>query len=181
MRALDWIGSRTAQAIPILASAMALGPNAQASLLFNFSVTPSSIGVGGTATLDLQITSGPPKFGGGASPDCVTAAELTFNSGDGQSFHLLSNLGSDDNQHQFTYTTGGVFAPEVTGSVSGAEFTATIAIPYSQSVDLTSSVRVNPVMAAVPAPSTWAMMILGFVGLGFMTYRRKATPALMAA
>jgi PEP-CTERM motif len=29
--------------------------------------------------------------------------------------------------------------------------------------------------AAVPEPSTWAMMILGFVGLGFMAVRRKAT------
>ncbi len=36
-------------------------------------------------------------------------------------------------------------------------------------------------VAAVPEPSTWAMMILGFVGLGFMTYRRKNTTALRAA
>ncbi len=32
------------------------------------------------------------------------------------------------------------------------------------------------VTAAVPEPSTWAMMILGFVGVGFMAYRRKNTP-----
>jgi hypothetical protein len=25
----------------------------------------------------------------------------------------------------------------------------------------------------VPEPSTWAMMILGFMGVGFMAYRRK--------
>lgn len=30
-----------------------------------------------------------------------------------------------------------------------------------------------PVAGAVPEPSTWAMMLLGFSGLGFMTYRRK--------
>jgi hypothetical protein len=36
------------------------------------------------------------------------------------------------------------------------------------------------IAAAVPEPSTWAMMILGFCGLGFMTYRRKAS-ALSAA
>jgi hypothetical protein len=29
------------------------------------------------------------------------------------------------------------------------------------------------IAAAVPEPSTWAMMILGFCGLGFVTYRRK--------
>jgi hypothetical protein len=36
--------------------------------------------------------------------------------------------------------------------------------------------------AAVPEPSTWAMMILGFCGLGFMAYLRKQSgPALRVA
>jgi PEP-CTERM motif len=34
---------------------------------------------------------------------------------------------------------------------------------------------------SVPEPSTWAMMILGFAGIGFMAHRRKSKPALMAA
>jgi hypothetical protein len=29
-------------------------------------------------------------------------------------------------------------------------------------------------IAAIPEPSTWAMMILGFAGIGFMAYRRGA-------
>jgi PEP-CTERM motif len=29
------------------------------------------------------------------------------------------------------------------------------------------------IAAAVPEPSTWAMMILGFYGIGFMAYRKK--------
>jgi hypothetical protein len=36
-------------------------------------------------------------------------------------------------------------------------------------------------IAAVPEPSTWAMMLLGFAGVGFMAYRRKSKPALLAA
>ncbi|MBA2402921.1 MAG: PEP-CTERM sorting domain-containing protein, partial [Bradyrhizobium sp.] len=28
-------------------------------------------------------------------------------------------------------------------------------------------------ISAVPEPSTWAMMILGFAGVGFMAYRRR--------
>jgi hypothetical protein len=36
-------------------------------------------------------------------------------------------------------------------------------------------------VAAVPEPSTWAMMILGFAGIGFMAYRRKSKLALTAA
>jgi hypothetical protein len=36
-------------------------------------------------------------------------------------------------------------------------------------------------VTAVPEPSTWAMMILGFCGLGFMAYRRSSNQVLMAA
>jgi hypothetical protein len=36
-------------------------------------------------------------------------------------------------------------------------------------------------VSAVPEPSTWAMMILGFMGVGFMAYRRRnQAPALAA-
>jgi hypothetical protein len=35
--------------------------------------------------------------------------------------------------------------------------------------------------AAVPEPSTWAMMILGFAGVGYMTYRRRKQAALTVA
>jgi len=39
----------------------------------------------------------------------------------------------------------------------------------------------NAEISSVPEPSTWAMMILGFAGVGFMAYRRKSKPTLMAA
>ena len=32
--------------------------------------------------------------------------------------------------------------------------------------------------SAVPEPSTWAMMLIGFAGLGFAAFRRKSGPAL---
>jgi hypothetical protein len=35
--------------------------------------------------------------------------------------------------------------------------------------------------AAAPEPSTWAMMLLGFFGIGFMAYRRKGQDALRLA
>jgi hypothetical protein len=28
-------------------------------------------------------------------------------------------------------------------------------------------------VGAVPEPATWAMMILGFAGIGYLTYRRR--------
>jgi hypothetical protein len=59
--------------------------------------------------------------------------------------------------------------PGTPGDVAGAT-------PLVQLTDF-SLVRVG----AVPEPSTWAMMILGFAGIGFLTYRRKSKPALLAA
>jgi hypothetical protein len=38
----------------------------------------------------------------------------------------------------------------------------------------------SAVMTPVPEPSTWAMMILGFCGLGFMAYRRRGTTLRIA-
>jgi hypothetical protein len=32
-------------------------------------------------------------------------------------------------------------------------------------------------VSAVPEPSTWAMLIFGFAGLGFIAYRRKNSAA----
>lgn len=36
-------------------------------------------------------------------------------------------------------------------------------------------------VSAVPEPSTWAMMILGFAGVGFVAFRRRSHSALNAA
>jgi hypothetical protein len=35
----------------------------------------------------------------------------------------------------------------------------------------------DPVATSVPEPSTWAMMLLGFAGLGFAAYRRSRAVA----
>jgi hypothetical protein len=47
----------------------------------------------------------------------------------------------------------------------------------SPSID---TVRAQFAVGAVPEPSTWAMMILGFSGVGYMTYRRRKVAALAA-
>ena len=43
----------------------------------------------------------------------------------------------------------------------------------------------SPVVTGVPEPSTWAMLILGFAGVGFMvyrrSYRRRAMPSVSVA
>jgi hypothetical protein len=112
-----------------------------------------------TITLPYQVTAVAFEFGemnGTAHPFNITL-------GDGSSFTLTGN------EENFAFF----------GVVSETAFSS-----------LTISARNNPVIddlafgngvSAVPEPSTWAMMILGFAGLGFMAYRRKGTPAAMAA
>jgi hypothetical protein len=54
--------------------------------------------------------------------------------------------------------------------------------PGASGLDEISVVQLTPgtdPIPAVPEPSTWAMMIFGFAGMGFMAYRRKSKPALM--
>jgi hypothetical protein len=43
------------------------------------------------------------------------------------------------------------------------------------------NVLVSSVSGAVPEPATWAMMLIGFAGLGFVAHRRKRTAVLAAA
>jgi PEP-CTERM motif len=52
-----------------------------------------------------------------------------------------------------------------------------LADPNATINDYLLAVEFAPQVAAVPEPSTWAMMILGFCGLGFMAYRRKPNGA----
>jgi hypothetical protein len=37
-------------------------------------------------------------------------------------------------------------------------------------------VSITEVTSGVPEPSTWAMMMLGFAGLGYVAYRRAREP-----
>jgi hypothetical protein len=64
-------------------------------------------------------------------------------------------------------SAGGTYASSTwNGDVSGGQFEALFSATITE---------------AVPEPSTWAMMILGFAGIGFMAYRRKSKPVLTVA
>jgi len=85
----------------------------------------------------------------------------------------------------FTETPNGIggFNLDITGTGTA---TLTGFSPTSGTFELTtqSSSREGTftfssttVVTPVPEPSTWAMMILGFIGVGFMAYRRKGKQA----
>jgi hypothetical protein len=70
-----------------------------------------------------------------------------------------------------------------TNGYSPNPFSATFFVSANQTVDFLlipdngnysfDSTRAVVSVTSVPEPSTWAMMILGFAGIGFVAYRRK--------
>jgi PEP-CTERM motif len=92
-------------------------------------------------------------------------------------FDYLGNLlGSVSDVDNYPLGTGPVLTLNIAGihSVSFSGTSGTVGFDNFQFGALTA-------VAPVPEPSTWAMMLLGFTGIGFMAYRRKSKPALMAA
>jgi len=86
---------------------------------------------------------------------------------------------------QFSYTNNETldFYAQLSAGTSGI---GSITVLDPLSFDLTPGTSFTAdapgfLTASVPETSTWAMMILGFCGLGLMAYRRKSKPALMAA
>jgi hypothetical protein len=64
-----------------------------------------------------------------------------------------------------------------TGRLTIDDLTPGGSLTFGSGTDYSSTAGIG----AVPEPSTWGMMILGFAGIGFMAYRRKSKPALLAA
>jgi hypothetical protein len=73
------------------------------------------------------------------------------------------------------------YAPYSFTFVGTGSDTLSIGAVNSQGYYYVDGVSVVDVAAPVPEPSTWAMLLLGFAGLGFMAYRRKSKPALTGA
>jgi PEP-CTERM motif len=94
----------------------------------------------------------------------TTLGSSTTISLDGQSFTITP---TDNLWHIYTLSFAGVTDGVLSFTGSG---------PSNQQGNLLDSV----VLTAVPEPSTWAMMILGFAGVGYMTYRRRKTVAVAA-
>jgi len=152
--------------------AMMFAPLANAIVTFDFSVTPASIVAGGSAVLNLHTdgqTTFPARF--------ILSTNLTFDSGDGQTFHLASSIPPllvNDFQHTFVYLSSGIFLPSISGSVSGLQADAAALNPFSQDVDLSARLEVTAAAASVPEPGSTAMLVAGLAVLAASRGRKKA-------
>ena len=152
-----------------------------------------SASVGGIAAIPANTT--PPINTVGnflaAGPGSGTKATLTFTTpvsyfsfllGSPDTYnaiYVLSTTGGNQTLASFTPTSLGVTPPD--GNQSFAEYvnfftTGGTVIDAIRFTSLsTNAIEVsNFSVSAVPEPSTWAMMILGFLGLGFLGYRKTS-------
>ena len=74
------------------------------------------------------------------------------------------------------FTIAGITTLNFVANVDGFFFGADLLGPSGG----TGSVAGDTIVAGVPEPSTWAMMILGFAGIGFMAYRRRKGALVVA-
>jgi len=67
----------------------------------------------------------------------------------------------------------GLFFEIGTSFVGAANASGELKLYYWDSVSSDNTQFVTASISAVPEPSTWAMMILGFAGVGYIAYRRR--------
>jgi hypothetical protein len=140
------------------------------------SVAFVGVGSGGMYTMYSSI-SGPTSFGGGG---------LNFaSSTSGSIFGLNGSSFGDFLFVPVGYTSGNFISGTDefdSNTISGLGLTpGTYTYTFGSGPDADSVVVNIGNVSAVPEPSTWAMMILGFCGVGFIAYRRKNKMALRAA
>ena len=159
---IDFSGSATATASPTanvncapLLQGVATGTGTSSFGSFSYSHTACTTGATGPVTGTYLINFGVDQFSGGFVGTSAATATAGL-------FDLVFTYNIDAGTGRFAGGTGS-FSQIGTVDVRGG--------PPS---------RLSLNFAAVPEPATWAMMLLGFAGIG-VTIRRRQAPALVVA
>jgi PEP-CTERM motif len=162
-------------------AAMALGmmvltaPTVQATVL-DFSFSGNLAGVTETASWSMDSNPNVITFASGSFTMVTTSGGTEFRSDLGPSTFPAVQFYVPGVPSGLEFNTVGVafdaldrFGSQIyTGSESAPVFAPGTFVGTYGTLTITDAVT------AVPEPSTWAMMILGFCGLGFLAHRRKS-------
>ena len=135
----------------------------------NLGLAPAVVAVGG-ASLGLFLA---------ASMNAALAERLAGEAGVStfDIFGLGASIALDPSAFGFTNVT------DACGAVVGANCDSYVywdGIHPTAAAHMVIADALLSIAAPVPEPSTWAMMILGFAGIGFMAYSRRKSAALAA-
>jgi hypothetical protein len=187
-----WVQGSHGHDPSVSASADAMGPGIGVSANISLQYYGEIIGPSGLVPAPVAVTLNTVLSVGGTSLGGATWNSTAMVSLDG---HLIIDGTStgNDNPPPLSFEKNAVLMTDtpyllnisanveaqsfVVGDAANDVFASvdpTLSVPQGYSVFFSDGV------SSVPEPSTWAMMLLGFVGVGFMAYRRKSKPALMA-
>jgi hypothetical protein len=146
-----------------------------------------------TANVDVSTSNGLAQI----TNTGTAITSVTFTPVNGLAFNEFSTRGAlftnadqtvditvvDNLSQTFTYliTANGDFgAIGVLGILGETITSVTVSTETSVGFDYLKQIGFGlaPNVSAVPEASTWAMMILGFMGVGFLAYRRKSQTAM---
>jgi hypothetical protein len=100
----------------------------------------------------------------GANMGNFVVADATVSNGpDGPKYQLDGATAQGSDTLRYLHT--GFYFGHAAGEYPGFGATFTLTLPDGLSF--------SPVAAAVPEPSTWAMLLIGFAGIGLLAYRRR--------
>ena len=102
---------------------------------------------------------------------------MEYNNGNFSGLVYISDFTFQGNPYELQIQGGSLSIVPIVNGVPGFNSLANGFVNFS----LTNEQPYTPAVAAVPEPSTWAMMLLGFAGIGVLAYRRKSKPVLMGA
>ena len=193
MRILGFCKSLAALAVLLLvttvpaAAIIAIGPefsvtiNSDSYTLSNNSGTinyPTQLwiwgfAIGNPGASNANIQGGLPTWNANTFNSGLSNAELEYINSPSSYLDLTTDIGPNSSSSVFYFTAGSQQDPPYTLSlfdINHNEFS------FTANTDGTGGV-----LTAVPESSTWAMLLLGFAGIGFTAYRRKSKPALMVA
>ena len=124
------------------------------------------------------------NFGPGNTSEQNHLAEDVATAGNMTSFNVLNNyVYNNQGTIPGSITAGFTYTPVSTDTQFSEVLFETLdsANNFIDRTQINAQIlSVTETIGSVPEPSTWAMMILGFCGIGFMAYRRKNGALLLA-
>ena len=136
---------------------------------FGFNTAPNLVSVSSTGLFDLALMNVNVAGGIGQMEFCNSAG-------------ASCNGGSSDGINPGV-TAAGTFTLDFANDATSTIILSDYFVRYQEingpgvtgqsGVGFANDFSINPVIAPVPEASTWAMMILGFLGIGIMGYRRS--------
>lgn len=149
------------------------GPHTPFSFNLNETIASSQI---------INITYGNPPLSGVTLTAAGTSANTPYGNFSNGIDGSMQNGGGNGIPGPLDFTITGIATSNFAKNSSGYTFGVDVGVLLQNGTYATGAIASgDPVVTAVPEPATWAMMVFGFAGVGFMAYRRRNQAAVNAA